>query len=82
MGFRELHHRLHMVLRHRWSRDIETITEVGSPNSVVTENITKRIKMKTQQSEWKMNKKYSYTITFSLDEIYWAPSVDKWSDGI
>lgn len=31
-------------------------------------------------SSWEMNKKYSYTITIGLDQIYWAPSVVDWEE--
>ena len=28
-----------------------------------------------------INKKYSFTITVDLNQIYWAPSVENWEDG-
>ena len=31
-------------------------------------------------SEWVEGKRYTYTLTFGLDEIYLAPAVDNWDD--
>lgn len=31
-------------------------------------------------SGWEINKRYTYTISVSLDQIYWAPSVENWED--
>ena len=32
-------------------------------------------------TEWKMGKKYTVTLTFSLDEIFWDPAVEDWTTG-
>lgn len=32
------------------------------------------------QSEWEMGKKYTYNFIFSLEEIYFAPSVENWTE--
>ncbi|MGM9736600.1 MAG: fimbrillin family protein [Candidatus Cryptobacteroides sp.] len=29
---------------------------------------------------WEINKKYTYTLTVGLDQIYWAPSVENWAN--
>lgn len=34
----------------------------------------------TQISAWEMAKRYNYTITFAVDEIFLAPSIDNWTD--
>ena len=50
-------------------------------STVTTETVTKYIKASEIYSEdWKINKKYICTLTFSLDEIYWDPAVEKWDE--
>lgn len=34
----------------------------------------------TAPKGWEINKRYTYTISVSLDQIYWAPSVADWGD--
>lgn len=34
----------------------------------------------THISAWEMAKRYNYTITFAVDEIFLAPSIDNWTD--
>ena len=53
-----------------------------STSTVTTETVTKYIKASEIYSEdWKINKKYICTLTFSLDEIYWDPAVEEWTPG-
>ena len=47
-----------------------------------TETVTKYIKASEIYGEkWEINKKYTCTLTFSLDEIYWDPAVEEWTPG-
>ena len=32
-------------------------------------------------TKWEMGKKYTVTLTFSLDEIFWDPAVEEWAPG-
>ena len=63
-------------------------TTVGSGS--VTETVTKTIQLNTlfktvtDQNDtefpggWRMGKKYTINLTFTLDEIYWDPAVEEW----
>lgn len=42
------------------------------------DEVTYQIDLKTITGAWEINKKYSYDITVSLNQIYWAPSVAEW----
>lgn len=66
-------------------------TTVGSGS--VTETVTKTIQLNTlfktvtDQNDtefpggWRMGKKYTINLTFTLDEILWDPAVQDWEDG-
>lgn len=59
-----------------------TLTQVMGTTTVY-ENVekTKTVVLSTTDiSEWKVNKKYIYTIIIGLDEILFDPSVDNWED--
>ena len=51
-------------------------------STVTTETVTKYIKASEIYGEkWEINKKYTCTLTFSLNEILWDPAVENW-DGV
>lgn len=56
-----------------------TVTTTVGAGSVV-ENCVKEISIKDKFAEWAMGKKYTFNITFALDEITWDPAVEKWED--
>lgn len=56
-----------------------TVTTTVGTGSVV-ENCVKEISIKDKFAEWAMGKKYTFNITFALDEITWDPAVEKWED--
>lgn len=50
-------------------------------STVTTETVTKYIKASEIYDEgWKINKKYTCTLTFSLNEILWDPAVENWDE--
>ena len=50
-------------------------------STVTTETVTKYIKASEIYGEkWEINKKYTCTLTFSLNEILWDPAVEKWDE--
>lgn len=53
-------------------------TKVGT--GTVVENCVKEISIKDKFAEWAMGKKYTFNITFALDEITWDPAVEKWEN--
>lgn len=53
-------------------------TKVGTVT--VVENCVKEISIKDKFAEWAMGKKYTFNITFALDEITWDPAVEKWEN--
>lgn len=56
-----------------------TVTTIVGTGSVV-ENCVKEISIKDKFAEWAMGKKYTFNITFALDEITWDPAVEKWEN--
>lgn len=42
---------------------------------------TKTLKVKDIFDNWEMGKKYTFNLSFSLDEINWAPAVGDWENG-
>ena len=53
-----------------------------STSTVTTETVTKYIKASEIYGEkWEINKKYTCTLTFSLNEIFWDPAVEEWAPG-
>ena len=53
-------------------------TTVGT--GTVVEKCVKEFSIKDKFAEWAMGKKYTFNITFALDEITWDPAVEKWED--
>lgn len=53
-------------------------TTVGA--GTVVEDCVKEISIKDKFAEWAMGKKYTFNITFALDEITWDPAVEKWEN--
>ena len=45
------------------------------------ETVVQSFNIHSATPSWDINKKYSFTITVDLDQIYWAPSVENWDDG-
>lgn len=56
-----------------------TVTTTVGTGSVV-EDCEKEISINSKFNEWAMGKKYTFNITFALDEITWDPAVEKWED--
>ena len=55
-----------------------TVKTYTDASNFATETIEKTIDLKDLHDEWEMNKKYTYTISIGLNQIYWAPSVVAW----
>lgn len=53
-------------------------TVVG--NNVVKEECTKPVKVKDVFPKWEMGHRYTFNLTFSLNEIHWDPAVENWID--
>ena len=45
------------------------------------ETVEQTVALKSVSPKWEINKKYTYNITVSLNQIYWAPSVVDWESG-
>lgn len=56
-----------------------TTTVEGSSTPVV-QTVVREYPIKNKFTEWEMGKKYIFNLTFSLDEILWAPAVEPWVD--
>lgn len=56
-----------------------TTTVEGSATPVV-QTVVREYPIKDKFAEWEMGKKYIFNLTFSLDEILWAPAVEPWVD--
>ena len=56
-----------------------TVTTTVGDGSVV-ENCVKEISINSKFDEWAMGKKYTFNLTFALDEITWDPAVEKWEN--
>ena len=48
----------------------------------ISETYTKTLKVKDIFDSWKIGKRYTFNLIFSLDEIKWAPGVGDWEDEI
>ena len=48
----------------------------------ISESYIKTLKVKDIFDSWKMGKRYTFNLIFSLDEIKWAPAVGDWEDEI
>lgn len=49
-------------------------------NDTVVENCEQEIVIKDKFTEWQMGKRYTFNITFGLNEITWDPAVENWED--
>ena len=49
--------------------------------TTITKKYTKTLKVMDIFDSWEMGKKYTIKLTFTLDEILWAPAVEDWVDG-
>ena len=47
-------------------------------NNTITKPYTKTLDVKNIFDEWEMGKKYTINLTFTLNEILWAPAVQDW----
>ena len=56
-----------------------TTTVEGSTTPVV-QTVVREYPIKDKFAEWEMGKKYIFNLTFSLDEVLWAPAVEPWVD--
>lgn len=61
--------------------------QVDKPNSYTDEQVTVYQTLAAIHGStdsypkgWEINKRYTYEIKVSLDQIYWAPSVENWED--
>ena len=70
---------------------ITTTTGTGTPAKTSDDVVIKKIVLNPASvggvtpsslfTKWEMGKKYTVTLTFSLDEIYWDPAVEEWAPG-
>lgn len=56
-----------------------TTTVEGSTTPVV-QTVVREYPIKDKFAKWEMGKRYIFNLTFSLDEILWAPAVEPWVD--
>lgn len=61
---------------------IKTTVEGSTPGSTteVLQTVEREYPIKNQFDKWEMGKRYIFNLTFSLDEITWAPAVEPWED--
>ena len=69
----------------------KTITDSNGQavdQEIFTEDVTKQIFLNPADGQgtkmfdsWEKGKKYTINLTFTLDEILWAPAVEDWADG-
>ena len=52
-----------------------------SADAYSDETVVQSFNIHSATQSWNINKKYSFTITVDLNQIYWAPSVEDWEDG-
>ena len=57
------------------------IRSYTSTSDYSDETVVQSFNIHSATPSWDINKKYSFTITVDLDQIYWAPSVENWTDG-
>lgn len=57
-----------------------TVTTTVGGSTPVVENCEKEISINSKFDEWAMGKKYTFNLTFALDEITWDPAVEKWEN--
>ena len=66
---------------------VKVTTPEGTSTNDVVEHVTKNIFLNPEGEnvtkmfdKWEMGKKYTINLTFTLDEILWAPAVQDWDD--
>lgn len=61
--------------------DVEytVVQKIGT--TTITKKYTKKLNVMDIFDSWDMGKKYTIKLTFTLDEILWAPAVEDWVDG-
>ena len=57
------------------------IRSYTSDSAYSDETVVQSFNIHSATPSWDINKKYSFTITVDLNQIYWAPSVVDWEDG-
>ena len=57
------------------------IRSYTSASDYSDETVVQSFNIHSATPSWDINKKYSFTITVDLNQIYWAPSVENWTDG-
>lgn len=57
------------------------IRSYTSASDYSDETVVQSFNIHSATPSWDINKKYSFTITVDLNQIYWAPSVENWEDG-
>lgn len=57
------------------------IRSYTSAKAYSDEEVVQSFNIHSATQSWDINKKYSFTITVDLNQIYWAPSVEDWEDG-
>lgn len=57
------------------------IRSYTSASAYSDETVVQSFNIHSATPSWDINKKYSFTITVDLNQIYWAPSVEDWEDG-
>lgn len=57
------------------------IRSYTSATAYSDETVVQSFNIHSATESWDINKKYSFTITVDLNQIYWAPSVENWTDG-
>lgn len=53
---------------------------ISETDKGISETYTKTLNVKDIFDSWKIGKRYTFNLIFSLDEINWAPGVDDWED--
>ena len=56
------------------------IRSYTSAKAYSDETVVQSFNIFSATPSWDINKKYSFTITVDLNQIYWAPSVENWED--
>lgn len=56
------------------------IRSYTSASAYSDETVKQSFNIYSATHSWDINKKYSFTITVDLNQIYWAPSVENWED--
>ena len=56
------------------------IRSYTSASDYSDETVVQSFNIYSATQSWGINKKYSFTITVDLNQIYWAPSVENWDD--